>query len=147
MYNVAKDYLDKARTSLDQAEQCLNQFDYSTSIHRISECIELSLKAVIKLITSESPSHTHDVSGDLGRILDKFPEWFKERVPRFALLSKIVADLRLFAIYGYEAMNAPAKKLFSRYEAEAYIEGAKEVLCDCERLYCEEQEKKKDPIL
>ena len=140
--HVVRDYLDKVRTSLDQGEECLERSDYSTSIQRVSECIELSLKAVIRLVTSESPSRDHNVSGDLESCLDKFPEWFKERTARFALLSRITSTLRIFAIYGYEAMNAPAKGLFSQYEAKAYIEGAKEILRDCERLYLEEQEKK-----
>ena len=137
-HNMSSDYFEKARTSLSQAEERLNRLDYSTCTFRAAECIELSLKAAL-LLLGKIPPHKHDLSDDLGTAYSELPEWFRERAPRFALVSRITSFLRTHATYGYEAMSASPKKLFTEHEAKACIEDAEEVLEDCRRLFHEKQ--------
>ena len=134
---VAKDYLQKAQTALRHAHECLDRADYSTSISRSSECVELSLKCALRLV-GRIPSRSHDLRDDLKAALGQFPSWFQEKVPRFALLSRLTSELRLFATYGYEDYSAPPRALFSRAEATAYVDAATEVLNSCHRLQTEQ---------
>lgn len=88
-------------------------------------------------MVDEHYSRSHDVSGDLKRAYPKFPEWFKHKTPRFALLSLTTSRLRPFSIYGDEGLMASPKDLFSKEEAIAYLEGAKEIMRFSKRLYWE----------
>jgi HEPN domain-containing protein len=139
--NIAQDYLIKARTSFHQAEECLKVFDRSTSISRALECIEFALKSAL-LALGKTYSYEHRVDGALKSAYPDFPEWFKEKVARFALISEITSRFRSRAAYGDLGLNTPAKDLFSDYEAKAYVEDAREVLQYCERLFYETKYKK-----
>jgi HEPN domain-containing protein len=134
---VARDYLQKAQTALRHARECLGVADYSTSVSRSAECVELSLKCAIRLV-GRTPSRSHDLRDDLKAAFTQLPPWFQEKVPRFALLSRLTSELRLFAIYGYEEYNAPPRALFSRGEAAAYVDAAGDVLNGCFRLQAEQ---------
>ena len=139
-YSLPEDYLAKGRTCLNQAEDCLKLIDYPTCIERAAECIELSLKAAITMVGKQY-SHDHVVAGDLENARDAFPHWLREKAPRLALISKLTSFLYLYAKYGYEAMQAPPKTLFSRHDANSCIEAAREVLLDCERFFYETRPK------
>ena len=139
-YDVPRDFLERAGICLNEAEQCLYRSDYPTCIERTGECIELALKAAITLAGETYSREHHTVPEDLEKARDKFPEWLKEKVPRFALVSKITNFLFLYAKYGYEAMQAPSKKLFSQHEARAFVEDAREVLRDCQQFLNETSE-------
>jgi len=138
--NLAKEFLDKARKCLKEAN---NYFagasysrDYPLVISRAHECVEFSLKSAL-LTVDRRYSHTHDVSHDLVGAISKFPEWFKKKVPCFALRSKIISIIRNYSNYGYELTQTPAKELLGEHDARMCIENAKEVLSDCERLFYE----------
>lgn len=79
--HVARDYLDRAHILLGEAEEACKKWDWALGILRSAECVEFSLKGVVRLVAS-SHKREHDVSGDLASVFDKFPEWFKSKVPR-----------------------------------------------------------------
>ena len=79
----------------------------------------------------------HDVSGDLINVCDKYPDWFKAKVPRISLMSRILTSLSIPAKYGDEMLNVSAKNIFERPEAEALMGIAKQVYYDCDRLFYE----------
>jgi len=81
--------------------------------------------------------HTHDLSDVLTGALNKFPEWFRKKVPSFAIRSRIMSIIRLYATYGYEATSTPAKELFEKHDANMCIKNADDVLHNCDRLYYE----------
>lgn len=140
VHDVPQDYLAKAHTSLDQAEQCLKVFDRSTAISRALECIELALKSAL-LVLGKTYSYQHRVDGALKTAYHDFPEWFQEKVARFALISEITSRFRSRATYGDLELNTPAKELFSDHEAKAYVEDAREILYDCQRFFYESKYK------
>lgn len=138
--DLAKEFLERARRCLEQANDCFRSKyhlpDYPLAISRAHECLEFSLKSALLTVDSRY-SHTHDVSNDLVDALSKFPEWFGKKVPCFALRSKIISIIRNYSTYGYEVTKTPAKELFGEHDARMCIENAKEVLHNCERLFSE----------
>lgn len=139
-FDLAREFLKRASRCLEQANECFSSKyhlpDYPLAISRAHECVEFSLKSTLLTVSSRY-SHTHDVSDDLVGAIPKFPEWFKEKAPCFALRSKIMSIIRNYSTYGYEVTKTPAKQLFGEHDARMCIENAKEVLCDCERLFNE----------
>lgn len=139
-HDIPRDFLERAGICLNQAEQCLYKGDYPTSIERTGECIELALKAAITVAGGTYSREHYTVPEDLQKVRDNFPKWIKEKLPRFALVSKVTSLLYLYTKYGYEAMQAPSKGLFSQHEAKAFVEDAREILNDCQRFLNETSE-------
>lgn len=132
----AEDFIKRAERCLEEARR--SQYDeYAISIERASECIELSLKAVI-LSVGKSYLKEHDIGEDLLRFRDKFSGKFKEEIPLFAFWSKITTTLYNYAKYGYEHADAPARVLFDENDARVWIGHAEKVF-SVSREYVEEQ--------
>lgn len=140
--NMEEDFLKRARKYLGHAEESFKQYKggYPLCISSAQTSIELSLKAALRLVKVEHP-YAHDVGGELAANRDKFPGWFKEKIPHFALVSKIVGIWRKYAMYGYEITDTPPTKLFVENEAKMSIENAREILHSCERLLHEIKQK------
>lgn len=134
--DISRDYLDRARILLGEAEAACEKWDWALCILRSAECVEFSLKGIVRLVAS-SYRRRHDVSGDLANAFDKFPEWFKAKVPRISVVSRTLTSLSIPAKYGDEMLNVSARNLFERDEAEAYMKIAKQVYYDCDRLFYE----------
>ena len=128
----AKDFLERAERALDDARR--SKYDkYAVSILRSQECIELSIKATV-LGIGEKYTTIHDVSEDLIRFRNKFPKEFQEKIPRFALWSRIIDFIHKFAKYGYESAGAAAGVLFDEHDADLWVAHAEEVLSTCKQL-------------
>lgn len=134
--HVSRDYLARARILMGEAEEACKKWDWALSILRSAECVEFSLKAIVRLVAS-SHKREHDVSGDLANAFNKFPEWFKAKVPRMNVVSRTLTSLSIPAKYGDEMLNVSSKNLFERAEAEAYMTIARQVYNDCNRLFHE----------
>jgi len=134
--DVSRDFLDRASTSLREAEDSSKKFDWSLCTLRSAECVEFSLKAILGTVVGDY-KRSHDVSGDLINAYDKFPEWFKAKVPRISLISRLFTLLSLPAKYGDELLKVSPKNIFERPEAQAYLDVAKQVYWDCDRLFYE----------
>jgi len=83
--------------------------------------------------------HTHDLSDVLTGAIKKFPEWFKEKVPSFAVHSKVMNVIKVYATYGYEPTSTPPKELFKEHYANMCVKNAEDVWSNCHRLYHEIQ--------
>lgn len=131
---MAEDYIKRATTFLKEAELAFQDEDFATSVRRSQECVELSLKAVLRLFAIEYPRE-HDVSPALALIENKeTPTWFKELIPSFIEISKELGKKRGPAIYGYESELKPASEIFGRGDAEKAINSAKLVYSNCKKV-------------
>jgi len=133
---VSRDYLDRACILLGEAEDACKRWDWALCVLRSAESVEFSLKAILKLVAG-SHRREHDVSGDLINAFDKFPEWFKAKVPRISVVSRTLTSLSIPARYGDEMLDVSAKNLFGQDEAETYMKIAKQIYFDCDRLFYE----------
>lgn len=144
--DLARGFLERAKKCLDEAKRHFNNpsyvTDYLLCITRAHECVELSLKATLLLAGRKRLPHTHDLSDVLTGAIRKFPDWFQEKVPSFALHSKVMSIIRVYATYGYEPTSTPPKELFKEHYANMCIKNAEDVWFDCNRLYYEKQSPK-----
>ncbi len=129
-----EDFIKKADRCLNQGKECFSNLEYDMSISRSYECIEFALKAVLIMVNGSYPQE-HDVGIGLRDIYSKVPEYFKNKIPRFVVISKISRNLHTFAKYGYESLGASPKTLFEKHNAEAAIKDADEVLLHCRNLF------------
>jgi len=135
---MAKAYLEDAKYSLSEAKGAHKAGIYHRSVRRAQECIELSLKAVLRLIGIEYPRQ-HDVSIVLQEIAERkgLPNWFISALPEISLVSKRLAEERGPAFYGEERAFTPPSHLYKENDAKRAITDAKKVLNLCEKLFNE----------
>lgn len=130
---MAESYIGIARDCLDQALMSFERGNYPLSVRRAQECVELSLKAVLRSIATEYPRE-HDISKALEMLKDKFPDWFSFKIPEFIRISRDLSKKRGPAMYGYEAELRPASDIFSKKDAEEALKSAREVFNACNKL-------------
>ncbi len=130
---MALDYIKRARRCLKESKDAFEDGDYPITIRRAQECVESSLKAVLRSIAVEYPGE-HDVSDALETVKEKFPDWFSFKIPEFMRISRDLSKKRGPALYGYEAQQRPASDIFSKSDAEEALMSAEEVFDACKRL-------------
>ncbi len=139
---LALSYLEDAKYSLEEALRAYNRGYYHRAVRRAQECIELCLKALLRLYGLEYPK-THDVSSILLLHKDRFPKWFARHIPLIAKISTELVQQRAPSFYGDEIRKIPAKQLFKEEDAIRAIENAKRVLKLIEELVKKWLEKSK----
>ncbi len=133
---MAIDYIKRAKRCFKESKSAFEDGDYPITIRRAQECVELSLKSVLRSIAIEYPRE-HDVSASLEIVKEKFPDWFSFKIPEFIQISKDLAKKRGPALYGYEAQLKPASDIFSKNDAEEALMSADKVFDACSRLISE----------
>ncbi len=128
-FAMAKAYIEDAERSYNEAKINFNEKAYHRCIRRAQECVEFSLKGVLRLLSIEYP-RSHDVSIVLDKIKEEtsIPNWFKEKIEDFKRISVKLAMERGPAFYGDERAFIPPEELYSKEDAEEALEMAKYVL-------------------
>lgn len=129
-------YLEDADLSLEECRIALDRGYYHRAVRRAQECVELCLKAVLRLFGIEYP-RTHDVSGILLRMKDVLPAWFRAELDFIIEASTSLALQRAPSFYGDEYRRIPAKRLFEREDAEKALKMALRIFSLVRRLYDE----------
>lgn len=130
---LAEDYIRRAKRYLREAENAFSEGDFASTIRRSQECIELSVKSVLRAVGIEFPRE-HDVSDVLLELNVDMPDWFKEKVPEIARIMSEITPKRGVSMYGLERELRPASDIFSEEDASAELENANEVHSDCDRF-------------
>jgi len=130
---MAENYIRTAGDCLEQARISLERENYPLSVRRAQECVELSLKAVLRSISVEYPRE-HDVSKALEMVKEKFPDWFLSKIPKLIRISSELSKKRGPALYGYEKELKPASDIFDKNDAEDAISSAGEIFELCEKF-------------
>jgi HEPN domain-containing protein len=133
---MAEAYLADAKRSLGEAERAEQDGAYHRTVRRAQECVELALKAVLRLVGVEYPRE-YEVSAVLHEVIEKFPEWFASEIPRLTEISKRLAEERGPAFYGGERAFVPPASIYGETDAKWALENAAEVLHLCEQLLTE----------
>jgi HEPN domain-containing protein len=124
--DMAKAYLDEAERRLFVAEQMLKEKAYAYCIRQSQEAVELMLKASLRIVGIEPPKW-HDVGPVLMEFAERFPLWFKERIPELAATSRWLRREREPSMYGDEELGLPPTKLYTEPYAARALEEAKTV--------------------
>ncbi len=132
---MARAYISDARKSLNEALENYRIGAYHRCIRRCQECVELSLKGILRLFSIEYP-RKHDVSEALEEIksVQAAPSWLKAEIDDFKKASVKLAVMRGPAFYGDEKAFIPPEKLYSREDAEESLETASKILDAAEKL-------------
>jgi len=130
---MALDYLKRSRSCFRESRAAFDEEDYPMTVRRAQECVELSLKAVLRGIAIEYPRE-HDISKALEMVKGKVPDWFSSKIPEFTEVSRDLSKKRGPALYGYEAELKPASAIFNRKDAEEALASAEEVFNACDKL-------------
>jgi HEPN domain-containing protein len=79
----------------------LKEKAYAYCIRQSQEAVELMLKASLRIVGIEPPKW-HDVGPVLMEFAERFPLWFRERIPELAATSRWLRREREPSMYGDE---------------------------------------------
>lgn len=125
--SMAESFLKRASKKLGEAEGHLKQLNYPESISSSQECIELSVKAMFLLLTSEYPKRHTFKDEEFEELFKRIPEKLRYLdFPRLFLYSKFWGTFYETAKYGDERLGVGPEKLFGKEEAELALKHARE---------------------
>ena len=130
---VGKSYLRQARARLEDAKDASADANYPYAVRLSQECVELSLKAVLKLVGIDYPK-IHDVSDILIEVKDRFPNWFKAEIDFLRDSSKILVKKREPSLYGSEEAFLSPDEVMNKDDAEDAVMRAEKICNLCENL-------------
>jgi HEPN domain-containing protein len=99
---MAEAYIRQAMERLKHAREALRRENYPYVVRESQEAVELALKASLRLVGVEPP-RWHDVGPVLRREAGRFPEWFRDEIPRLARTSRKLRREREPSMYGDES--------------------------------------------
>jgi HEPN domain-containing protein len=130
---MAESYLKQAGERLKHAEEALGRGSYPYVMRQSQEAVELSLKAALRLVGVEPPKW-HDVGPILMQNRDRFPEWFREKIPKLASISRRLRREREASMYGDEETGLPPESLYTDEDAKEALSYANLVYEACIKL-------------
>lgn len=136
LIKLAESYLRQAKARVRDAEDAYPERNYPYAVRLSEECVELSLKAVLKAVGIEYPK-IHDVSDVLVKVKDRFPEWFKAETGFLAESLRILVKKREPSLYGGEEAFLSPDEVIGKPDAEDAVKRAKKTYTLCQRLLAE----------
>ena len=134
--DMARSYLRQAKDRLEDAQRALNRGNYPYTVRLSQEAVELALKASLRIVGIDPPKW-HDVGPILRREAHRYPEWFREKIPLLARVSRRLRREREPAMYGDEELGIPPEELYDRVDAEETLQQARMVFETVIRLFRE----------
>jgi len=130
---VAKSYLRQAKARLADTEEAVQEENHPYAVRLSQECVEFSLKAVLKAVGIEYPK-IHEVSDIFPDIRDRFPDWFKLEINFLRESSKLLFKKREPSMYGDEEATLSPNEVMSKDDAEDATNRAEKAYSLCEKL-------------
>ncbi len=130
---MAQGYLVTAAYSLKQARMAQSDGVWHLAVRRCQECVEMALKAVLRLVGLEVP-RVHDVGFFMRENRELFPPWFQAQLDRLIHVSRSLRKDREVSIYGDEELALPPQVIFSQLDADEALKEATLVLEMSQRL-------------
>jgi len=132
---MAREYITRARRTLEEAKSAFGDEDSPLTIRRAQEAAELSLKAALRFLAVEYPRE-HDMRDVLLAVVASrsLPEWFRSEVEFMADASSDLARKRGPAFYGDEQALKPPSQLFTRSDAAKALEDSEHIYRICMKL-------------
>lgn len=127
---MAKDYAERAKWCLKEAELALIGNNSAICVRRSQEALELAAKSVLRYLAVEYPSE-HDVSDALMEVEKKLPPYLVSELQSITKALAELARVRGPAFYGYEREGIPASRAFSKEYAKSTFEEVKRLVGLC----------------
>jgi len=136
LLKVAHAYLRQAKARLEDAVEAVPEANYPYAVRLSQECVELSLKAVLKAVAIEYPK-IHEVSDILLEVKERFPPWFRVETDYLSESSKILVKKREPSLYGGEEAFLSPDEVIDKEDAEDAVTRAGKTYNLCEKLLTE----------
>lgn len=133
LVKIARSYLKQAEARLDDAKEAHQEGNHPYAVRLSQECVELSLKAVLKAVGIEYPK-VHDVSDILLTVKHRFPEWFQQELNSLSESSKILVKKREASFYGGEEAFLSPDEVIGEEDAKDAVERAEKASTLCRKL-------------
>lgn len=130
---MARRYLQRARTILREAERLHAERVWNLVVRRCQEAVEIALKGALRATGAEIPK-VHDVSGALRRNVGRLPAEVAAQIDTLVSASRRLREERELAFYGDEEAGTDAEELFSEPDANEALGLARTVLMLCARV-------------
>ncbi len=137
---MAEDFLQRAKARLTDARAALKRGDYPDAVRYSQECVELSIKACLRIIGVDYPK-VHDVGDVLEYYRKSFPEWLRKDIPQMKQISRDLYQKRGPSLYGIEKEGKPASELYTKTDAEEALQNAENVYSKSQRFFNESYKK------
>jgi HEPN domain-containing protein len=110
--------MERAKRWLSPVDGELRRGNYDNVLYLCEMCVETSLKAVLTFLGVDYPKE-HDVSLVFRELASRadLPRWFSGSIDELSRTSRILAELRGDAAYGFERGLSPES--FKEYTEEA----------------------------
>lgn len=129
---MARSHQRRAERVLREAERLFAENDFSLTVRRAQEAVELALKGALRAAGAEVPK-VHDVSGALRRSVDRLPPTLAAEIDALVSASRRLREERELAFYGDEETDTEAEALYSQPDAEEALRIARHVVELCGR--------------
>lgn len=133
---IDKSLVADARLSLREGEQAFKDGFYHRTVRRCQECVELSLKGLLRYVGIEYPK-VHDVGNVVVTILREKTDSDEDRIAELAEIGRRLSKDRELSFYGSETGEPPAS-IFSESSVQQSLEGATHVLDFVDGMICEQ---------
>jgi HEPN domain-containing protein len=131
---MAISYLNEGQIRLKAARSAVRKKNFAFAIRQSQECVELSLKGVLRFVGIDPPKW-HDVGAILKKEISRFPDWFKVHIDELASISRELRSEREPSMYGDSESNIPAKDLYTKSDAKEAFKKASLVASLCNKLF------------
>jgi HEPN domain-containing protein len=131
--DIANHLLKEAERRLRTARIALGEEAYAYAVRQSQECVELSLKGILRLVMIEYPKK-HDVSDVLRREAQRFPAWFRGVMQEISEVSASLSEKRSLAMYGDELRGLSPEMIFDKKDAEKALRDAEFVFNNCIKM-------------
>lgn len=130
---LARSYLRQAEPRLKDATEAYDAKNYPYSLRLSQECVELSVKAVLRAVGIEYPKQ-HEVSDLLSDLKPRLPEGFLLEIPFIQEASKSLYRKRELAFYGGEDALLSPEEAISEEDANKAVNSSRKVFSVCSAL-------------
>jgi len=130
---LASSLLRQAEARLKDAGEAGDDGNHPYAVRLSQECVELSLKGVLRAVGIEYPK-VHEVSDVFLRIPERFPDWFRKEIEFIRESSKLLFKKREPSLYGDEALHLSPNEVMDEGDAVDALSRAERLFELCRRF-------------
>jgi len=130
---IAASHLRQAEARLEDAKEAVLKPNYPYALRLSQECVELCLKAILKVAGIEYPK-VHDVSDILVEVKERFPNWLQTEMNFLSESSRVLTKKRELSTHGAEEAFLSPNEVISKADAEDAVQRAEKTFGLCKKV-------------
>ncbi|MBC8224371.1 HEPN domain-containing protein [Candidatus Bathyarchaeota archaeon] len=130
---LGRSLLGQAEARLKDACGAREDGNHPYAVRLSQECVELSLKGVLRAVGIEYPK-VHEVSDVFLRVPERFPDWFRVEIGFIRESSKMLYKKREPSLYGDEVLHLSPNEVMDEGDAADALSRAEKIYGLCRRF-------------